>query len=132
MNPTMVLVKPYFDLSLFLPFFFFKAILLQFKPPHIQLEFRNTVYLRMNNPRNLALAGAGVAAALYLLPGNVLNTPATKSIGDAWSRGGGARDHTPAIATTRGNADKTESNQLNPTGSSFLYLHPWMKTNKFG
>jgi hypothetical protein len=72
----------------------------------------------MNNPRNLALAGAGVAAVLYLIPGNILNTPATKGVGDAWSRGGGAKDHTPAIATPRGYADRTDSNQTNPKGSS--------------
>jgi hypothetical protein len=56
----------------------------------------------MNNPRNLALAGAGVAAVLYIIPGNIFNTPGTKNIGDAWSRGGGSTTHTPAISTPRG------------------------------
>ena len=42
----------------------------------------------MNNPRNLALAGAGVAAAVYFLPFNFFNTPATKTVDAAFARAG--------------------------------------------
>jgi len=72
----------------------------------------------MNNPRNLVLAGAGIAAALYFIPGNIFSTPGTKNIGNAWSRGGGTHDHTPAIATRRGDPDHVEPNQINPKGES--------------
>jgi len=70
----------------------------------------------MNNPRNLAAAAVGVAGVLYLIPGNIFNTPATKGIGDAWSKGGGSTTHTPAIATPRGYAERTESNQVHAKG----------------
>jgi hypothetical protein len=80
----------------------------------------------MNNPRNLALAGAGVATALYLIPGNIFNTPGTKNVGSAWSRGGGSTSHSPAIATPLGHEDQTRSNQIDPQGT----LGPILLPNK--
>jgi len=55
----------------------------------------------MNNPRNLALAAAGVAAVFTFTPLNPFNTPAVKAVGEAHARGGGTPTHKPAIATTR-------------------------------
>lgn len=56
----------------------------------------------MNNPRNLAIGAAGVAALVYFTPGNPFNTPAVKAVGDAHAKGGAAPTHTPAISTGRG------------------------------
>lgn len=56
----------------------------------------------MNNPRNLALGAAGVAALLYFTPGNPFNTPAVKMVGEAHAKGGALPNHSPAIATGRG------------------------------
>jgi len=62
-------------------------------------------------PRNIAIITAvPVAAYLYstvrggTLPINPLETPASKSIGERWSAGGGTTVHTPGVATRRGTA----------------------------
>lgn len=56
----------------------------------------------MNNPRNLALAGAGVAGGIYLIGINPFNSYGSQNIGNAWSRAGGSQTHSPAIATPLG------------------------------
>ncbi|TID27683.1 Essential protein-like protein Yae1 [Venturia nashicola] len=58
----------------------------------------------MNNPRNLALAGVGVAGGIYLLGINPFNSYGSQNIGNAWSRAGGSQTHSPAIATPLGTA----------------------------
>jgi len=72
----------------------------------------------MNNPRNLAMAGVGVAGALYFLPINPFNTYGTQNIGKAWSRAGGSTTHTPAIATKLGDHTSNISNQMHAKGES--------------
>ncbi|KAL2351804.1 hypothetical protein BJ546DRAFT_259638 [Cryomyces antarcticus] len=74
----------------------------------------------MFRPRNLAILGAGVIAIMFVpFPGGtpkVFDTPASKSIGDRWSSGGGSTNHTPGAATKRGDKQDVMSNQKNPSG----------------
>jgi len=70
----------------------------------------------MNNPRNLALAGAGVAGGIYLLGINPFNSYGSQNIGNAWSRAGGSQTHSPAIATPLGSTTDNKSNQLDAKG----------------
>ncbi|KAE9972899.1 hypothetical protein EG328_004707 [Venturia inaequalis] len=78
----------------------------------------------MNNPRNLALAGVGVAGGIYLLGINPFNSYGSQNIGNAWSRAGGSQTHSPAIATplgtapsaARGSTTDNKSNQVDAKG----------------
>ncbi|QDS72829.1 hypothetical protein FKW77_006877 [Venturia effusa] len=70
----------------------------------------------MNNPRNLALAGVGVAGGIYFLGINPFNSYGSQNIGNAWSRAGGSQTHSPAIATPLGSTSDNKSNQLDAKG----------------
>ncbi|KAF1987689.1 hypothetical protein K402DRAFT_392493 [Aulographum hederae CBS 113979] len=61
----------------------------------------------LSKPRNLLLAAGAVGAVVYMVPGNIFHTPATKSVGERWSKGGGSDTHTPAMATPLGSAEQT-------------------------
>ncbi|KAK5112932.1 hypothetical protein LTR62_003754 [Meristemomyces frigidus] len=74
--------------------------------------------------RNAAIGAVGIGAFFYLFPrtaakvpvGNVFETPAVKSVAARHSSGGGSDTHTPGVATQRGDASATVSNQQNPKG----------------
>ncbi|EME39221.1 hypothetical protein DOTSEDRAFT_47812 [Dothistroma septosporum NZE10] len=70
--------------------------------------------------RNAAIAAAAVGAGIFLIPSSKKSVPletfATQNIANAYSRGGGSDTHLPGVATTRGKAEETMSNQINPRG----------------
>jgi len=55
----------------------------------------------MNNPRYLAAAGATAFAAVYFLPFNVFNTPASNRVGQTIGKGAGSEKHQPLKETAR-------------------------------
>lgn len=62
----------------------------------------------MNNPGNLALGAAGVAAPLYFTPGNPFNTPAVKAVGDAHVKGGWCAHSFTSNTNSSRSADKRQ------------------------
>ncbi|OQO07450.1 hypothetical protein B0A48_07147 [Cryoendolithus antarcticus] len=96
----------------------------------------------MASRRNLIIAAGVVGAGVYFFPraaakvtpnANAFQTPGVTNIGDRFSAGGGSNTHTPGVATPRGNAAATTSNQetMNGVGTSaFEAKHGDMKSPK--
>nr|POF18335.1 hypothetical protein CFP56_78336 [Quercus suber] len=75
--------------------------------------------------RNILIGAGVVGAAVFLFPrttakanpvGNVFDTPASQSVGDRYSAGGGSNTHLPGAATRRGDASQTHSSQETHNG----------------
>ncbi|KAH9844438.1 hypothetical protein Tdes44962_MAKER01471 [Teratosphaeria destructans] len=94
-------------------------------------------------PRNVAIAGGGLAAAIIFFPrttsqaplpdtSNIFETPGVKNIGDAHARGGASNTHTTAVATTRGKHDDTVAKHEQPKGVDTPYFQEKQAEQKVG
>ncbi|KAF2725683.1 hypothetical protein K431DRAFT_281046 [Polychaeton citri CBS 116435] len=82
-------------------------------------------------PRNLLIAG-GLGAAVYLSPINPFHTPGVQNVTDRYSAGGGSHNHQPGVATQRGRADITSSDQISPKGADTKHFEENVASQKVG
>ncbi|KAF2499861.1 hypothetical protein BU16DRAFT_480839 [Lophium mytilinum] len=74
------------------------------------------------NIRNVAIGAGCVGTAFYFAPANIFRTKAVKRIEDRWSSGGGARTHTPATGTKRGDPNDETPRHADAKGVDTEYF----------